>query len=64
MSGEKVQIAARIPADLADWLKTEAEDRDVSQALLVRRALENFRDYLRPVDELLGVDDQDEGSEP
>lgn len=41
----------RLPPELLDRLRAEAEARDLSMTYLVRKAVEEFLDRLIPVDE-------------
>lgn len=50
---KRVTTAVRLPEDLRDRLHTAADERDVSVNLLVTRAVTDYLERLRPVDELL-----------
>jgi predicted DNA-binding protein len=50
---ETVSTAVRLPVDLHERLKSEADDRMVSRSLIVTRAIEEYLDQLPNIDNLL-----------
>lgn len=49
MGEDRRQMLLRIPRDLADWYKEQAEARNVSVNMLVTRAMEHYREVLPPI---------------
>lgn len=50
---KRVTTAVRLPEGLHDRLHEAADERDVSVNLLVTRAVSDYLERLRPVDEVL-----------
>ena len=52
---DRVTKAVRISHDLDARLKEVAVSRDTSVNMLINRAIENYLDALKPIDEVLAV---------
>lgn len=44
----RTQMLVRVPGDLVDWYREQAEARDVSVNFLVTRAMEHYREVMPP----------------
>lgn len=53
---KRVTTAVRLPEDLHDRLHMAADERDVSVNLLVTRAVSEYLERLRPLEQVLETD--------